>query len=178
MVDGSRSIERYGEGNFRHALNFVKTVINAFHFDQGKVRAGVLLFSTKTDEVFGLDRYKVKTDMFAAIDAVKYPAEGSDLGKALEFTRTRTFNFTTQDVSRTVVILSDGKAKDEIVEPSRKLAERGVHVLLVTVGDNLDISQLEQLVSGAKNAIFDFNSLKKVVRRITMDVCNGRLIVW
>ena len=177
LVDGSRSIELYGDGNFRDALKFVKAVIDDFRFDHGRVRAGLTLFSTKVEEVFGLDRYKVKPDMFAAIDAVKFPDAGSDLGKALEWTRRETFNFTTEGVSRIVVVLSDGKSKDEIVEPSKKLAEKGVHILMVTVGDNLDLVQLEQVVGGDEDDIFDFNSFQKLVERINMDVCNGRLIV-
>ena len=138
----------------------------------------MVLFSTQTQEIFGLGKYHDKSAMFAAIDAIKFPGAGSDLGKALERTRTRTFNFSKANVSRIIVVLTDGKAKDEVKKPSTALRKLGVHILLVEVGDNLDPSQLELVASGPRNAhIFDFQSLQKLLARINRELCKGGLVL-
>lgn len=174
LLDGSRSIELHGKGNFRRELNFTKQIIDAFRIGEGRVRASVLLFSTEPTLVFGLDKFKAKEDIFKAIDAIKFPAAGSDLGKALKLIQSEAFDFSTPSTSRIVVILTDGKAKDEVKQPSQALKKKGVHVLIVGVGDNLDIEQLETVASEPKDdSIFDFDKLSKLVDRISKDVCEG-----
>ena len=173
-MDGSRSIEQYGKGNFQRELDFTKQIIDAFRIDEGRARASVILFSTEPDEIFGLDKYKEKAKMFDAIDALKFPAAGSDVGKALTFAQSHSFNYSTPSTSRIVIVVSDGGAKDEIQKPAEALASKGVHVLVVAVGDNLDNDQLETIISGPKeDSIFNFDQLLELVDRINRGVCKG-----
>ena len=123
--------------------------------------------------IFGLDKHDGKQEIFKAIDAIKFPAAGSDLGKALELVKRESFNFSIPSTSRILVILTDGRAKDEVEQPSKELAGNGVHVLMVGVGDT-DARQLETVASGPKeDSIFDFEMLPKLVGRISRDVCEG-----
>ena len=124
--------------------------------------------------IFGLDKYNGKAEIFKAIDAIKSPLAGSDLGKALALAQRESFNFSTPSTSRILVILTDGRAKDEVEQPAEELAGKGVHVLMVGVGDDLNNEQLEAVASGPKeDSVFDFEMLPKLVERISRGVCEG-----
>jgi collagen type VI alpha len=172
-VDGSNSIEEPATGTFQRELDFSKRVINAFKIGQGRVRASMIVYSTEPLVIFGLAKHKGKDEIFKAIDAVEFPAAGSDLGKALKLVQRESFNFSIPSTSRIVVILTDGRGKDEVEKPSKDLASKGVHILMVGVGD-ANVDQLEAVASGPKeDSIFDFEMLPKLVSRINRDVCEG-----
>lgn len=175
LLDGSRSIELDGgKGNFRQELNFTKQVIDAFRVGEGRVRASVIVYSTQPLLIFGLDKYNGKQQKFKAIDAVQFPAAGSDLGKALHLVQRQSFNYSIPSTTRTLVILTDGRAKDEIEQPAKELASKGVQFLMVGVGDNADRNQLEEIASEPKEeSVFDFEMLPKLVDRISRDLCVG-----
>lgn len=175
LLDGSRSIElNGGKGNFRQELNFTKQVIDAFRVGEGRVRASVIVYSTQPLLIFGLDKYNGKQQIFKAIDAVQFPAAGSDLGKALHLVQRQSFNYSIPSTTRTLVILTDGRAKDEIEQPAKELASKGVQFLMVGVGDNADRNQLEEIASEPKEeSVFDFEMLPKLVDRISRDLCVG-----
>ena len=172
-MDGSRSIELPAKGTFKRELNFSKQVIDAFRIGEGRVRASLIVYSTEPSVIFGLDKHSGKAEIFKSIDAVKFPAAGSDLGKALKLVQRESFNFSIPSTSRVIVILTDGRAKDEVEKPSKELASKGVHILMVAVGD-VNADQLETVASGPKeDSIFDFEMLPKLVTRINRDVCEG-----
>ena len=180
LVDGSRSIERDSPGKFREALTFVKSTIGAFRVDQPRIRASVIVFSTKPKEIFSLGKYHAKTAMFKAIDAIQNPAAGSDIGKALKFTKTLSFDYSKPNVSRVVVVLTDGLSKDDVQKPSKMLAGMGVSVLVVTIGKSLSTSQLKQMISGQPHDhLFDPKAADAVEKRIARGVCKslGKLVL-
>lgn len=173
-MDGSRSIESFGDRDFQEELSFTKEVIDAFRIGEGRIRASLVVYSTDPTVVFGLDKYKGKAEIFKAIDAVKYPAAGSDLGKALKLVQRDSFNFSIPSTSRIVVVLTDGRAHDEVEKPAKDLASKGVHVLMVGVGDNTNEAELKVVASGPKEeSIFDLEMLPQLVGRVNRDLCEG-----
>ena len=171
LLDGSRSIEK---ANFERELDFSKDIVDAFRISEGRIRVSLIVYSTEPSVIFGLDKYHEKSQIFKAIDGINFPAAGSDLGKALKLVESRSFNFSTPSTSRVLVVLTDGRAKDEIETPAKDLAGKGVHILMTGVGNNLDIDQLETVASNPKeDSIFDLDKLPKLVERISRDVCEG-----
>ena len=92
LVDGSGSIEAYGRGNFRRCLRFVKQVVASFHISPRQTRVGIVLFSSRTNLVFGFNRYRDKRSILKAIDSIRYPRGGTYIGRALRFSRQRLFS--------------------------------------------------------------------------------------
>ena len=174
LLDGSRSIELNAKGNFQRELHFTKQIIDAFRIGEGRIRTSVIVYSTEPVVIFGLDKYNGKAEIFKAIDAIKSPLAGSDLGKALSLVQRESFNFSSPSTSRILVVLTDGRAKDEVEQPAEQLASKAVHVLMVGVGDDLNRAVLEAVASEPKgDNVFDFEMMPKLVERISRDVCEG-----
>ena len=93
VIDGSGSIEQYGRGNFRRCLNFVKAIVRGFNTDNGQIRVGVVLFSSRPRLIFGFRRYRRKNQLLTAISRIRYPRGGTKTGYAMRYTYYRVFRY-------------------------------------------------------------------------------------
>lgn len=109
LIDGSGSIEKSGRGNFRRCLHFVKRIIASFAVSRSYTRVGVALFSSRTWLIFNFKRYSTKRQVFQAIDRIRYPAQGTRIGKALRFVNYRLFRGSRR---RKVTVLCKSKANE------------------------------------------------------------------
>ena len=87
LIDGSSSIERYGRGNFGRILNFIKSLVSFFLISRRETHIGVMMYTSRAIPIFNFNRYYARTAILRAIDNLRYPRGGTQIGKALSFAR-------------------------------------------------------------------------------------------
>ena len=80
-------------------------------------------------------------------------------------------------VPRVLVVLTDGKSKDDVTGPAKALHDMDVRVMAVGVGPYLDVKQLHAVASDPKEEhVFtagSFSSLEKVIKKVEKEICKG-----
>ena len=179
LVDGSASVERYGIGNFRSLVNFVRNVTIGFTVSRTNARVGVIVFGTRPYVLFKFNSYRNNGAVFNRLNrGVRYPKSGSRIGSAMDLARRELFgrNRRRTKASKVVVVITDGKSMDDITKPSNALKAIGVRVYCVGVGRYIDGRQLDIMSSPPRrNHIFtaDWRHLKAVVNDVKNAICLG-----
>jgi len=84
LIDGSRSIERHGVGNFRREISMVKHITAGFLVSRTYTRVGLVVYGTNARTIFGLNNYRNNVGLFNALGrSIRNPQTGSRIGRAL-----------------------------------------------------------------------------------------------
>lgn len=99
------------------------------------------------------------------------------MGKGLRRVKADLYSHTRPGVPRVLVILTDGKSKDNVTGAAKALHDMDVRVMAVGIGPYLDVKQLNAVASRPKeDHVFTaggFNSLGKVVKKVEKEICKG-----
>ena len=181
LIDGSASVERYGIGNFRRLIDFVRDVVLGFRVSRSNTRVGTIVFGTKPYLLFGFNSYTNNGAVFNRLNkGVPYPKSGSRIGKALLMAQRQLFrkNPRRSRVTKVVVVITDGSSMDDVAVPSNALKSRGVRIYCVGVGRYINGRQLDIMASPPrKNHIFtaDWTHLGVVVNELRNAICLGKM---
>ena len=179
VIDGSGSIEQAGRGNFNLIKTFVKDVVGGFRIGFDQTHVGAVLFSSNSyvKEVFGLEDHYTKADIDRAIDNIRYPSGGTYTGQALRMARTQILSpaHDREDIPNVCIIITDGKASDDIEAPARALRSTGTTIFAVGVGKNFAEEELEKM-AGDRSRVFkaDFDKLNVIINEIKESACKGK----
>ena len=177
VVDGSSSVQAYGEKNFQMMKNFTKSLILSFNVSSGVTRVGFIVYSTNSTVAFTLDQYSSSNEVAEAIDSISYRGGGTYTGKALYEAANNLYNHTTVrgNVTKILVVVTDGVSTDSVAQPAALLNYNGVLVYVVAIGHNVDHTQLTEIAQGQTEHVFpaDFHSLGIVVNEVRGTICRG-----
>ena len=173
LVDGSGSIEYQGKGNFGRMLNFIKSVISFFQVSQGKSRIGFVLFSSRPIPIFGFKRYSSTAKVLRAIDRIRYPRGGTNIGKALDFARNYLFRGRNpRRRKRVLVLLTDGISQDRVGQPASRMKATGAEVFAIGLGKKYRRRQLLQMATDQNHVLtVSFSLLMSAILKLKNQVC-------
>lgn len=161
----------------------MKSVIKKVNISPDETRVGVIVYSRRARLLFGLGDLSTACQINNALDNIKYKLSQRqnflNIGAALEMARQKLFNKTRRGAQRVLVLVTGGKAKDDIVIPSRHLKKDGVTLYTVGVGDSFDQGQLDVISSNPINNTFksDLSFVNDLSRSVRGDVCRGKGIL-
>lgn len=177
IVDGSSSVQAYGENNFQMMKNFTKSLIISFDVSSGATRVGFILYSTNSTVAFTLDQYSSYDEVEEAVESIPYPGGGTYTGKALDEAANNLYHNTVvrKNVTKVLVVLTDGVSTDAVTQPAALLNDSGVLVYVVAIGQNVDHTQLTEIAHGQTEHVFpaEFHSLGIVVNDVRGAICRG-----
>ena len=175
LIDGSGSIEKYGRGNFKRCLQFVKRLVRSFTISRFYTRVGAILYSSRPSLVFGFNGGKRR--ILSAINRISYPRGGTRTGRALSYAYKRLFTRSTR--RKVLIVMTDGRSHDSVNRPATLLRNRGVKIFALGIGKHYNIRQLIQMARARRNVFTaDFRSLGSVVRAIKQKTCRGTHLVY
>ena len=127
----------------------------------------------------GLDQHHSKGSTFAAIDGIRYPAGGTNIGRALDLARTELYGRSARPgIPNMLIVVTDGKSFDRISEPAQRLRDFGVTIFAVGIGRAYDIAQLRDMATDPDSQHVykvDFNNMNSIVQSIKDRACMGKL---
>lgn len=179
LVEGSASVERYGIGNFRALLDFVRNVTVGFSVSRTNTRVAVVVYGTRPEMLFGFNSHTNNGAVFNRLNrGVKYPRSGARVGRALDLARTQLFSRGRRRVSasKVVVVITDGRSMDDVRGPSNALKGMGVRIYCVGVGRYIHNPQLDIMSSTPRKThifVADWPHLGVVVNELKNAICLG-----
>lgn len=178
VVDGSGSIEAQGVGNFGKCKDFVKKLIEEFDVSPKGTHVGVIVYDHQSKVEFGFDKYTDKPAIFTHIDGIKYPNGGTKTGAALTLAKTGLFEASSRKgVPNILIVMTDGKSGDPVLQPAQKLRDSGVTVFSIGIGKQFVAKELNDMATDPDSEhviTTGFDQLDSVVKKIKDKACQGK----
>uniref|UniRef100_A0A8C2LCS2 VWFA domain-containing protein n=1 Tax=Cricetulus griseus TaxID=10029 RepID=A0A8C2LCS2_CRIGR len=174
LVDSSGSI---GLENFSKMKTFMKNLVSKSQIGADRVQIGVVQFSHENREEFQLNTFMSQSDISNAIDQMSHIGETTLTGSALTFVSQyfSPHKGARPNVSKFLILITDGEAQDIVREPAVALRNEGVIIYSVGVfGSN--VTQLEE-ISGKPEMVFyveNFDILQHIEDDLVLGICSPR----
>ncbi|XP_065807427.1 collagen alpha-1(VII) chain isoform X1 [Labrus bergylta] len=180
LVDESSSI---GIDNFNKMKDFIFRVATYFPaMGSQATQIAVVHYSDEPRIEFRLNDFKDRTSVLRAIRALRYVGGNTRTGKGISYVLQELFQESLgmrQDVAHILVLITDGRAQDNVVPPSRIARALGVSVLAVGVS-NADIDELNKIAAPTsyKNIFFSpsFDDFPTIEREFINSICSEELL--
>lgn len=165
-------------------LLFAKDLIADADIDSGRIRVGLLTYSTAAQASFHLNQFVTKEDVFDAIDEVPYLYGSKNTADALRVMRTEMFTIANGDrlnVDNVVILVTDGVSNINAqltVQEAESARADDIHIITVGIGLE-DTRELQGIASKpiSENIVEvkNFEELNLLVDAMFMTTCAGRL---
>lgn len=155
----------------------MKSVIRKSNVGRDQVHVGVMQFSTNPELVFPLNSYYSQEEMSKAIDDMRQMSDGTNTGRAIaevskHFEQVRGGR---PDMRQSLILITNNKAIDEVIDPVAALKKKGVVVYAIGVVD-ANIGQLLE-ISGSSERVFNernFEALKDLENQVALQLCDPK----
>ncbi|KAK5617819.1 hypothetical protein CRENBAI_026224 [Crenichthys baileyi] len=180
LVDESSSI---GVNNFAKMKDFIFRVATYFPVigSQG-TQVAVVHYSDEPRIEFRLSDFKDRNSVLRAIRGLRYRGGNTKTGKGIGYVLQELFKESLgmrQDVAHVLVLITDGRAQDDVMPPSRIARALGVSILAVGVS-NADIEELNKIAAPSryKNIFYSptFDDFPSVEREFIQSICSEELL--
>ena len=157
--------------------DFIKGIVKSFVIGPDDTTVAVATFSSASRFLvqFDFTKYSTKEAIVDAVQNIPYYGGYTYTGIALYRVRTRLFPLARAGVPHILIVLTDGRANDDVDDHAEALRDTGVHIISVGVG-NADHRELEEIASKpADENVFmaSFDSVVSLASSILEDVCKG-----
>ncbi|XP_035695727.1 uncharacterized protein LOC118429352 [Branchiostoma floridae] len=174
LVDGSKSVKTR---NFPAVRQFILKLAAGFEIGPNKARIGVYQFAKDMQTEFKMNQYNNRQALLDAIKKIEYMNEfHTKTGQSLkavydEFTRA---NGARDGVEKIIILITDGKATDQVNEPAQYVKNKGAHVFTVGVA-KYKISELKLIASNDDYVATadDFEDLDRIRDKVLEVVCQA-----
>ncbi|XP_075968030.1 uncharacterized protein col7a1l [Anarhichas minor] len=180
LVDESSSI---GVNNFIKMKDFIFRVATYFPIigPQG-TQIAVVHYSDEPRIEFHLHDYKDRNSVLRALRALRYGGGNTKTGKGISYVLQELFQESLgmrQDVAHVLVLITDGRAQDDVLPPSRIARALGVSVLAVGVS-NADMEELNKIAAPTsyKNIFYSptFDDFPSIEREFINIICSEEVL--
>ncbi|KAK1906190.1 Collagen alpha-1(VII) chain [Dissostichus eleginoides] len=180
LVDESSSI---GANNFIKMKDFIFRVATYFPImgPQG-TQIAVVHYSDEPRIEFRLNDFKDRNSVLRALRGLRYGGGNTKTGKGISYVLQELFHESLgmrQDVAHVLVLITDGRAQDNVVPPSRIARALGVSVLAVGVS-NADMEELNKIAAPTsyKNIFYSptFDDFPSIEREFINMICSEELL--
>ena len=173
MIEGSSSLNQWGENNFEKIVNAVENLTKYFNDSQSNI--GIVLYATEAELKANFSFSLSQTD--DVLENLIYPSGWTRIGKGLNFTREELFiNNSRATAHRVLVVITDGTSIESVLVPSDLLREINVTILAVALGDWYDVKQINDIASdpdSKTSLLVTYDELGDLTWRLHEMICEG-----
>ncbi|KAG7272281.1 hypothetical protein CRUP_018579 [Coryphaenoides rupestris] len=180
LVDESSSIS---VNNFAKMKDFIFRAATYFPLigPQG-TQIAIVPFSNEPRIEFRLNAFKDRNSLLRAIRALRYGGGNTRTGQSISFVLEDLFQESQgmrREVAHVLVLITDGRAQDDVLPPSRMARALGVSIVTVGVA-NADLEELKLIAAPTsyKNVFFSptFEDFPSVEREFINTLCSEALL--
>ncbi|XP_063040582.1 collagen alpha-1(XII) chain isoform X2 [Engraulis encrasicolus] len=175
LIDGSWSI---GDESFVKVLQFVFDMIGSFETISNEgMQVSFVQYSDEAKTEFKLNTYQDKGMALAALQLVRYRGGNTKTGAALKYVGEKVFTSDAgmrRNVPKVLVVVTDGRAQDDVKKSAMKLQTSGYSVFVIGVAD-VDVVELRNIGSKPSDrhvfVVDDFDAFTKIQDNLITFIC-------
>lgn len=182
ILDTSGSIDK---AELDEAKKFVKDVAKTFKISPQKTQVALMVYSDKPRVVSKFGEIKSHAELRGEVDALPHIKGKTRIDLALKMADTELFTWNggmrlPASVAKVAIVITDGRqtpAPDEmrLDQAAAPLLVRGVKVLAIGIGDNVDKSELNMMVDNPEEHAFwshSYRELRAQLATIARESCS------
>ena len=166
ILDSSGSLRN----DYDKEKSFLKALVATFGISTDGSRAGVITFSYNAEHSIKLDEHDNILSFNRAVDKIPMMGSTTRIDKALRLSQKELFSISNgarPGIPKILVLLTDGSQTQDMnaEDPSviaDEMRKKGVRVLVVGIGDEVDKGELSRLGGGMGN-VFTASSFDELV---------------
>lgn len=169
-----------GTESFVPCTSFAKTLISSLNEHNVDGHFGLILFSKRAKIIINFEDNQQQADVVRELSALKYKENVNvsrvKMGKALHLAN-KLFINARKDSKKIAMLVTGGKASDDVVVPSQQLKNSGVYIFGIGLGSEVEKSQLEMIASTPSNEFvysLNPNDVSALTNRIITGFCKGK----
>lgn len=177
LVSGSyKESKDKSEMTFRKALRFVRNMAQKAKVSDSGTHIGLVVYGKKPYLAFDFNQYFEISSLSKAIEEVKTPIAGSNLGEALSFTKNQLYDKSARpNIPKTLIVLLSKRSEDAIGHAVKDLKDAGVKILTVGIGGENDPLEMSDSASDIQNTLIsDENHLDTLETKLAPKLCRGK----
>lgn len=177
LVSGSyKESKDKSEMTFRKALRFVRNMAQKAKVSDSGIHIGLVVYGKKPYLAFDFNQYFEISSLSQAIEEVKTPIAGSNLGEALSFTKNQLYDKSARpNIPKTLIVLLSKRSEDAIGHAVKDLKDAGVKILTVGIGGENDPLEMSDSASDIQNTLIsDENHLDTLETKLAPKLCRGK----
>ncbi|XP_048083246.1 collagen alpha-1(XII) chain isoform X1 [Alosa alosa] len=175
LIDGSWSI---GDESFVKVIQFVFSMIGSFDvINHEGMQVSFVQYSDEAKTEFKLNTYQDKGKALAALQLVRYRGGNTKTGAALKYVGEKVFTSDSgmrRNVPKVLVVVTDGRAQDDVKKSAMKLQHSGYSVFVIGVAD-VDVVELRNIGSKPSDrhvfVVDDFDAFTKIQDNLITFIC-------
>ncbi|KAL2099144.1 hypothetical protein ACEWY4_005624 [Coilia grayii] len=175
LIDGSWSI---GDESFAKVIQFVFSMIGSFDvISHEGMQVSFVQYSDEAKTEFKLNTYQDKGMALAALQMVRYRGGNTKTGAALKYVGEKVFTSDSgmrRNVPKVLVVVTDGRAQDDVKKSAMKLQHSGYSVFVIGVAD-VDVVELRNIGSKPSDrhvfVVDDFDAFTKIQDNLITFIC-------
>ncbi|XP_078098451.1 collagen alpha-6(VI) chain-like isoform X2 [Mustelus asterias] len=178
LVDGSGSI---APTDFLLMKKFINVFLNKTNIGLDKVQIGLIQFSSNPKLEFQLGAHSTKAKARRAISDMQQLGGGTLTGQALSYTADYfdTARGGRPGIPQYLIVITDGEAQDEVLQPAKAMRDKGITVFAVGVF-NANSTQLLEM-GGSWDKVYyveNFELLEKIELQVSWEICSPPKDCW
>lgn len=160
-------------------------MLRRFKVSEIGIHVGLMRFSSRASTIFGFEQHYTHAGINSAIDEMEYVKGGTRTDRALRLARNKMFvekpfgGMSRPNVPKFLVLMTDGISTHRNITTSEAslLKKKGVHVIVVAIGQLLNRRELLAIASTPQDVITvtSFAKLKRIVVVTKEKVCGSEL---
>lgn len=164
-----------GARDFRKALKFVKEIAEHIKISDLGTHVGLVVYGKRPLMAFDFNEYFNMEKLSEAIEEVKTPDDGNNVGEALSFVKKQLFDKSARTgIPKALIVLLTKKSEDELQPGIDTLREAGVNIFTVGIEAKTDPTEMNDIASDVKNTFFsDYDHLGSLVTKLAPQLCQG-----
>ncbi|XP_041374199.1 uncharacterized protein LOC121387240 [Gigantopelta aegis] len=176
VLDASTSVT---EPNFKLMLNFLKDFLYIANIDNGNVRVGLVIYSTRVHLQFHLNEHNTKNEVYNAIDNTPYRYGSTNTADGIKEMRSMYSrrHGDRPNVPNIAIVITDGvsniNARRTIPEAEGARAE-GIHIYVIGIGLT-DTREIDGIASPPieenRFAVQEFHELRALRDKVFHSLC-------
>ncbi|XP_041101188.1 collagen alpha-1(XXI) chain [Polyodon spathula] len=175
IIDGSWSV---GYSNFDTAKSWLINVTSGFDVGPQFTQVAVVQYSDTPRLEIPLDKHQTSKELVEAIENIKYLGGNTQTGRAIKFATNHVFpssQRTNTAKNRIVVVVTDGKSQDDVVDSSVEAKAQNIIMFAVGVGSEITESELVSIANKPSSTYVlyaeDYTTIDKIKEAMQQKLC-------
>ncbi|XP_031565235.1 homeobox protein 2-like, partial [Actinia tenebrosa] len=168
-----------GTESFQPCTSFAKTLISKLSEYKVDGHFGLILFSKRAKIIINFEDNQEQAEVVRELSAIKYRENAKvsklKMGKALQLAKDL-FTNARKDSEKIAIVVTGGRASDDVVVPSQELKTSGVSIFGMGLGSEVEKTQLGIIASTPSNEfVYSLNpdDVSALTNRIITGFCKG-----
>ncbi|KAM4705020.1 uncharacterized protein WCC33_009854 [Rhinophrynus dorsalis] len=175
IVDGSWSV---GYTNFDTAKNWLINITSSFDISPSYTQVAVVQYSDFTRLEFPLGQHRSNQQLISALKSMKYLGGNTQTGRAIKFATENVFPSSQRThvaKNRIVIVVTDGKSQDDVVQFSEEAKAQDIIMFAVGVGSEITKSELVAIANTPSSDYVlyaeDYTTIDRIKETMQQKIC-------